>query len=227
MAVAELASLASLRAFADTLIPVTARLDVLISNARVMAGRRRETVDGFEWTFAVNHLGPFLLTNLPRGLLAASAPARVINVGSELHRRAKSGLDVDDLETRRRESSSKADAVSKVANILVAVEIEHRWGGLGVTGRALHPGVVSTSFGKGPEGSRSMGIMMTVLSPFFRSPTDGARTTVLLATAADEVVDRGVCWSDSAPADPSPVAVAALAAERLWEASGRQVGLIA
>lgn len=221
----DLSRLDSVRAFASGYLGTHDRLDVLINNAGVMAGRRRETPDGLEWTLAVNHLGPFLLTCLLGDLLAASAPARVITVSSEAHRREKNGLDFDDLQMRKGYSSYRAYAASKMANILFTVELDRRLNASGVTARALHPGVVATSFGQGPEGSRSMGLLMTVLKPFLRKPSQGARASVFLATADDAALKAGFYWSDEAPLDPIPAAVDADAAARLWSESERLVGL--
>jgi NAD(P)-dependent dehydrogenase (short-subunit alcohol dehydrogenase family) len=219
----DLADLDSVRACASELVDDQHRLDVLINNAGVMAGSRRQTVDGFEWTFGVNHLGPFLLTNLLTEKLTASFPTRVINVSSEAHRSARRGLDFDDLQMTRGYSSSKAYAASKLANILFTVELDRRLSEAGVTARALHPGVVATSFGKGAEGPRWMSLLMTALSPVLRKPEQGAATSILLATADDDVLERGLYWSDRQPKDPSPSAVDVDAATRLWADSERLV----
>jgi len=220
----DLANLDSVRACASELIDDHDRLDVLINNAGVMAGSRRQTVDGFEWTFGVNHLGPFLLTNLLADLLTTSSPARVINVSSEAHRSARRGLDFDDLQMTRGYSSSQAYAASKLANILFTVELDRRFGEAGVTARALHPGVVATSFGKGAEGPRWMSLLMTVLSPVLRKPEQGAATSILLATADAEILERDIYWSDRQPKVPSPSAIDTDAAARLWAESERLVG---
>jgi NAD(P)-dependent dehydrogenase (short-subunit alcohol dehydrogenase family) len=221
----DLSRLDSVRAFAQDHLGDHDRLDVLINNAGVMAGRRRETPDGFEWTFAVNHLGPFLLTNLLTDLLVSSSPARIITVSSENYRSVKEGLDFDDLQMSNGYSPSKAYAASKLASILFTVELDRRLRGLGVTANALHPGVVATSFGKGADGPKSMGLLMTVLKPFLRKPARGASTSVFLATAEDEALEAGLYWSNEAPKDPIPAAVDADAATRLWSESEHLVGL--
>jgi NAD(P)-dependent dehydrogenase (short-subunit alcohol dehydrogenase family) len=221
----DLSRLDSVRAFAQDYLVNHDRLDVLINNAGTMAGGRRETPDGFEWTFGVNHLGPFLLTNLLTDLLVSSSPARIITVSSENHRSVKEGLDFDDLQMRNGYSPSKAYAASKLANILFTVELDRRLGGLGVTANALHPGVVATSFGKGPDSRKSMGLLMTLLGPFLRKPARGASTSVFLATAEEAALDAGLYWSDEVPKDPVPAAVDADAATRLWSESEHLVGL--
>jgi NAD(P)-dependent dehydrogenase (short-subunit alcohol dehydrogenase family) len=219
----DLSSFGSVRAFAAKYSSSHDRLDVLINNAGVMAASRRETPDGNEWTFAVNHLGPFLLTSLLKETMLASAPARIINVSSENHRSIKGGLDFDDLQMEKGYSSSKAYAASKVASILFAVELNRRFGEKGITARALHPGVVATSFGKGPDSPRMMGVMMTVLKPFLRKPAKGAATSVFLATADDEAVTESLYWSDEAPAQPTLAAIDPEAAARLWLESDKLV----
>lgn len=221
----DLSQLDSVRAFASDYLGTHDQLDVLINNAGVMAGSRRETPDGLEWTLAVNHLGPFLLTYLLSDLLVSSAPARVITVSSEAHRREKEGLDFDDLEMRNGYSPSRAYAASKLANILFTVELDRRLDGSGVTAKALHPGVVATSFGKDPESPKWMGLLMVGLKPFLRKPEQGARTSVFLATADDTALDAGLYWSDEAPIDPIPAALDTQAAAQLWSESEHLVGL--
>jgi len=220
----DLSRLDSVRAFVTDFGRDHDRLDVLINNAGVMAGSRRQTVDGFEWTFGVNHLGPFLLTNLLTDMLIASAPARIINVSSEAHRSVKRGLDFDDLQMTSGYSPSKAYAASKLANILFTVELDRRLADTGVTIRALHPGVVATSFGKGAEGPRWMNVLMTVGSPLLRKPERGAASSVMLATADDEAIAVGLYWSVEKPKQPTVFATDADAASRLWAESEQLVG---
>lgn len=223
----DLSSLASVRAFADRYRTRHQRLDVLVNNAGTMAGRRRVTEDGFEWTMAVNHFGPFLLTNLLMDLLIAGAPSRVITVSSENHRGAKHGLDLDDLNMVSGYRSSKAYAASKLANILFTVELDRRYARSGVTAKALHPGVVATNFGKGPGGPRLMGLAMTMLKPVLNTPEQGAATGVHLATAPPDAITAGIYWSNRKPKEPSTAAADGEAARRLWERSAELVGLTA
>ena len=222
----DLADLASVRDFAAGYRREHDRLDVLVNNAGVMSGSRRFTPDGFEWTFGVNHLGPFLLTALLDDLLVSGAPSRIVNVSSEVHRNVEESPDIDDVTSARgRYSASRAYAVSKWANIVFTAELNRRRGESGVTSAALHPGVVATSFGKGAEGSRWIGVLMTVLRPVLRTPVDGAATSVHLATAPVDVVGRAVYWSDSEPREPLPSTLDEAVGRRLWTASERLVGL--
>ncbi len=221
----DLSRLDSVRDFAADYSRTHDGLDVLVNNAGAMTGARLETPDGLEWTFAVNHLGPFLLTRLLTDLLVAGAPSRVISVSSEVHRSAKQGLDLTDLQMTRGWSSRKAYAASKLATVLMTVELDQRLAGQGVTARAVHPGVVATGFGSGPEGRRLMRVMMTVLGPLLKKPTDGAAALVLLATAPDDVVGQSLYWSETSPAQPSRAAQDPQAAAELWQISEALAGL--
>jgi NAD(P)-dependent dehydrogenase (short-subunit alcohol dehydrogenase family) len=221
----DLSRLDSVRDFAADYTRTHDRLDVLVNNAGTMTGKRMQTPDGLEWTFGVNHLAPFLLTRLLSDLLVASAPSRVISVSSEIHRSAKQGLDLDDLQMTRGWSAQKAYAASKLATILMTVELDQRLAHQGVTALAVHPGVVATNFGKGPEGRWLMRVMMTALGPLLKKPADGAAPLVLLATAPDDVVDQSLYWSQATPAQPSPAARDPRAAAQTWDISDRLAGL--
>lgn len=221
----DLSRLDSVRGFAADYTRTHDSLDVLVNNAGTMTGRRMETPDGLEWTFGVNHLAPFLLTRLLSDLLVVSAPSRVISLSSEVHRSAKGGLDFSDLQMIRGWSAQKAYAASKLATILMTEELERRLADRGVTARAVHPGVVSTNFGKGPEGRWLMRALMTALGPVLKKPSDGAAPVVLLATAPDDIVARSLYWSQTDPAEASPAAQDRQAAVDLWEASERLAGL--
>ena len=113
---------------------------MLVNNAGLMLGSRRETVDGYEMTFQVNHLGPFLLTQLLRDPLVAGDDARVVNVASDAHKSARRGLDFDDLQSTRRYRSFGVYGKSKLANILFTRELARRWDDTGITANAVHPG---------------------------------------------------------------------------------------
>ena len=227
----DLASLASVRACADRLVAEEAGLDVLINNAGIIADRGRTSTDGFELTFAVNHLGPFLLTNLLTDLLVTTAEgsgegSRIINVSSGAHHSATGRRAVDiDLLPEAGRSSARNYAASKLANILFTVELDRRLDDRRVIARALHPGVVATNFGRGREGPWWMGLGMRVLAPLLTKPTDGAATTVHLATADDDELAGGLYWDDRKPAEPDPSALDDEAAARLWSLSEELTGL--
>ena len=144
--IADLARLDQVRALAGRLNQTLDRIDVLINNAGLVLNERQVTPDGYEHVFAVNHLAPFLLTNLLRPKLTASAPARVITVSSDAHTAAR--LDLDDPNLEHGWSSWRSYSNSKLANILFTRELARRLDGTGVTANCLHPGVVRTGFGR-------------------------------------------------------------------------------
>jgi NAD(P)-dependent dehydrogenase (short-subunit alcohol dehydrogenase family) len=192
---------------------------VLINNAGAMFPTYRETVDGIERTVAVNHLAPFLLTNMLLDLLVASAPARIVTVSSGAHRREQ--LDFDDLNMERGYDVWAAYGRSKLMNVLFTRELARRLDGTGVTANALSPGLVHTEFGvkdgMGPEQQE----LMNRGAP----PEEGARTSVYLATSPEVAGVSGGYFSSSAPAEESEAAHDDAAARRLWEISEELVGL--
>ncbi len=218
---ADLASLAEVRALAASIASALPTLDVLVNNAGAIHMTRKPTADGFEMTFAVNHLAPFLLTNLLLPKLLASAPARVVTVASEAHRQAR--LDFDDLQGERDYAAFRAYGRSKLANILFSNELARRLAGTRVTSNSLHPGVVATGFGKNDPGW--MRLLVTVGRPFLTSPEKGARTTLHVATAPELAGVSGRYFKRSREARPSAAALDAGSQARLWDVSARMVGL--
>ena len=218
---ADLASLAQVRRLAADLASKLERIDVLVNNAGAIHTTRKVTVDGLEMTFAVNHLAPFLLTNLLLPRLAASAPARVVTVASDAHRVGP--LDFGDLQAERGYAAMMVYGRSKLCNILFAAELARRLAGTGVTSNSLHPGVVATGFGRNDAGWLSAGVKL--LAPLFISPGKGARTSLHLATSPEVEGLTGRYFKDSRPARPSRAALDEVAAKRLWEASLRLTGL--
>ena len=177
----DLASLDSVRNATEVFKSGYQRLDVLIDNAGLVLGRRKVTVDGFEYTFQVNHLSHFLLTNLLLDVLKRSAPSRVIVVGSAAHSIAH--LDFNDLMMEKSYSSFKAYGRSKLANLLFCFELARRLEGTGVTANCLHPGVVRTNFGHDLEGA--MKVLQPIMYPFMISARKGASTSIYLASAPE------------------------------------------
>jgi len=208
---ADLGSFAEVRRMAEEVRRLAPRLAVLLHNAGVFLKERRESVDGHELTFQVNHLSPFLLTALLRDHLVASAPARVITVASVAHTQGR--LDFDDLDHRRRYSGYSAYAASKLANILFARALARRLAGTGVTSNALHPGVVSTKLLHAGFAMRGMPVEA------------GAETSIYLATAPEVAEVTGGYFVDARPATPSRDARDDRLGERLWEVSARLVGV--
>ena len=190
--IADLASMEQVRALAGRLGSLE-RIDVLINNAGLVLGERKVTKDGFEHVFAVNHLAPFLLTNLLLPKLTGSAPARVVTVTSDAHSAAK--LDLDDPGQEHDWNSWRSYANSKLANILFTRELARRLDGTGVTANCAHPGVVRTGFGR--DGKPLLQIGLMIGRPFFLSPERGADTIVYLASSPD-VAARPVVTTSSA-----------------------------
>lgn len=179
----DLSSFSSIRAFAAWLLDRHERLDVLVANAGVITDVRRETDEGFEEMFGVNHVGHFLLTSLLRERLVASAPARVVVVSSVAHRLAVRGLDRTDLDRRARFRGFGVYAETKLANVQFTLELARRLAGTGVTANCVHPGNINSHFGAdGDTGALSWWIR--TFGPYvLRSPRVGARTPVLLASS--------------------------------------------
>ncbi len=221
---ADFAQLAQVRRLAQELQSLLPRLDVLINNAAVMAAARARSAEGYDLTFAVNHLAPFLLTNLLLDKLKASAPARVIVVASEAHRRAT--LDFGDLMNAGASGWWTAYERSKLANVLFARELARRLAGTGVTVNALHPGVVrSQLFRSGPALLRVL--LWSVGRLFMLSPQQGARGSVYLATASELDAESGGYYRGCRRVAPSAAAQSEACAARLWQESARLTGLTA
>jgi retinol dehydrogenase 12 len=195
-------------------------IDVLVNNAGLVAGRRRTTADGFDEVFAVNHLAPFLLTNLLLGKLTAAA-ARVITVASDAHAAAR--LDLDDPHLERGWDSWRAYANSKLANILFTRELARRLEGTGATANCAHPGVVRTGFGR--QARLPLRLGLTIARPFLLSPERGAATIVYLATSPEVTNATGGYYVKKTRREPSAAARDDDAARRLWQLSEELTGL--
>jgi retinol dehydrogenase 12 len=218
--IADLASMEQVRALAGRLASLE-RIDVVINNAGLVLGGRRVTEDGFEHVFAVNHLAPFLLTNLLLPKLTGSAPARVVTVTSDAHTAAK--LDLDDPNLEHGWDSWRSYANSKLANILFTRELARRLDGTGVTANCAHPGVVRTGFGR--EGKPLLRLGTTIGRPFFLSPERGADTIVYLAGSPDVAGETGGYYVKRQRREPSAAARDDAAARKLWDISEKLTGL--
>jgi retinol dehydrogenase-14 len=221
--IADFSVQADIRRLADAFRARHARLDVLVNNAGQVNKARGVTADGLEMTFAVNHLGYFLLTNLLADLLVRSAPARVVTVSSIGHRQGT--LDFDDLGfARGGYSIMRAYSRSKLANVLFAAELARRLAGTGVTSNSLHPGSVNTRIWSGaPLWARPL--IQIFLRPFFISPARGASYIVDLATRPELAGVTGRYFEQGVMIDPAPLARDPALAARLWDASAALVGL--
>jgi retinol dehydrogenase 12 len=222
LVIADLYSLADVRRAAAEIRATCDRLDVLVNNAGLIHDRRELTVDGFERTFALNHLAVFLLTYELRELLAASGPARIVTVASMGHRFAR--LAWDDLARRERWPGPTAVyGASKLCNIWFARESARRMASHHVTSNSLHPGAVASSFGASGSPMYLLGVRLA--RPFLKSAAEGARTSVFLASAPGIEGASGLYFADSRATKPSSRARHDASALRLWELSERLCGV--
>lgn len=220
IALADFSRLGDVRRLADEILAGHDRLDVLVNNAGRFSPHYRLSADGFELTFAVNHLAPFLLTNLLLDRLKVSKPARIVTVASEAHRRNR--IDVGDLTRPRDWTMMRAYGRSKLCNILFTRELASRLDSNEVVATCLHPGVVATGIGQ-RGGLTELG--WRVLKPFMLSPEKGAETSVFLATVPDPKHFHGGYVIRKVLTQPDPAALDSGLARRLWDESLRLVGL--
>jgi NAD(P)-dependent dehydrogenase (short-subunit alcohol dehydrogenase family) len=216
---ADLSLVAETRRVGREIAAAEPRIDVLINNAGLICARREVTTEGYELTFATNHLAYFVLTHglLPR--LLASVPARIANTASEVHRGAT--LDFSDLQSQHGYSGFGAYAQSKLANVLFTNDLARRLSGSGVTANSLHPGVVASRFGLPREGQGGDSSSARFLSAHGISPEEGAETIIYLAAAADAAKANGQYFSQCRAITPSKEAQDRAMAEKLWEESER------
>ena len=219
---ADLYSQSEVRRLAKEVLQSLSRIDVLINNVGGYWNTRHATVDGLERTFALNHLAPFLLTNLLLDKLKQSAPARVVTVSSNAHTQGQ--IDFEDLQGTASYSGARAYSQSKLANVLFSYELARRLRGTSVTANALHPGVVSTSFGVEDPASVQR-VFIPFLRLFMKTPAQGAATPIHLACAPELEHVTGRYFANSKPTRSSKPSYDEAAATRLWQVSGDLVGL--
>jgi NAD(P)-dependent dehydrogenase (short-subunit alcohol dehydrogenase family) len=219
--VADLSAQEQVRQLAKEFQHRFARLDVLVNNAGAFFARRQLSQDGLEMTFALNHLAYFLLTNLLLDPLRAADSARIVNVSSEAHRRAR--LDFADLQRQHRYTGWRAYARSKLANILFTYELARRLAGTGIVANALHPGFVATNFGRH---NRSVtAVLFRILQLAAISPEEGAQTIIYLASSPVVNGVTGEYFVKQKAIRSSQVSYDRAAAERLWQVSAELTGL--
>jgi NAD(P)-dependent dehydrogenase (short-subunit alcohol dehydrogenase family) len=219
---ADFASQAEIRQLATRFRARYDRLDVLVNNAGTMLISRKETADLLETTFAVNHLAHFLLTNLLLDLIKASAPARIINVSSDVHQGQT--LDFDDLQMERGYRGMVAYGRSKLANLYFTYELARRSGGTDVTVHALHPGFVATNLGADNMPLLG-GLLKRVINLAAMNAEKGARTSIYLAISPEVAGVTGKYFVNCRPVSSSPVSYDETAARRLWQISEELAGL--
>ncbi|VDQ03372.1 unnamed protein product [Trichobilharzia regenti] len=211
----------SIKKFSSRIISKYTRLDFLINNAGLIVGKYEKTVDGFEMTMGVNHLGHFLLTELLLPLLKRSAPSRIIIVSSVVHYAAR--LNKPDLQLPEHEYSEvKAYNQSKLANVMHAVELSERLQNSGVTVVSVHPGVVKTEFGRDIK-CTGMKVLITLTKPFYIGPWKGAQTT-LYTVLSDKIVTGGY-YSNCAFKEASSKVKNEKERKWLWDKSCELLGI--
>jgi retinol dehydrogenase-14 len=211
---ADLGSLQEVRRLAHDIVAQYDRLDVLINNAGIFMTSRVLSADGYEMTFAVNHLAPFLLTHMLLDLLKKSAPSRVITVSSVSHRRAR--LDLEDLQGEKHFTGYGAYALSKLGNVLFTSELAARLRGSGVTAMCLHPGVIGTKLLREGFGGMSGGSVKL-----------GAETPVFLASAPDPEGLTGKYFIQRKEEQPTPLVHDLVLRKQFWDLSARLCGIYA
>ena len=218
---ADLSVQSEVRRLAEEFLERYDRLDVLANNAGLVQSKRTETPDGIETTLAINHLAPFLLTNLLIERLEQSAPSRVITVSSEAQRWGN--VDFEDMQSRSKYRGFPVYGMTKLANIMFTYELAERLSGTGVTANCLHPGSVGTNFGQNNRGP--MALFFRTFKPFMRSPEQGADTLIWLASSPEVEGISGMYFSDRKVIEAKKVTCDPAARRRLWEISEDLTGL--
>jgi len=214
----DLADMQSVKEASEVLKAKLFAVNVLINNAGGIFNERQLTKDGFEVTFAVNHLGHFLLTACLMPLLE-KGHARIINISSDAHKVGKPLFD--DLQSSQKYSALKSYGMAKLFNIYFTKSLAEKYADKGITAYTLHPGVVNTGFGAGTSGF--VKFLLWVARPFMITAKKGAETTVYLATAPKLDKLSGQYFVKKKPAKPSPAAVDTEARNKLWDISNKLV----
>ncbi|XP_028918258.1 retinol dehydrogenase 14 [Ornithorhynchus anatinus] len=221
----DLASLGSVRRFCHEVLQEEPRLDVLINNAGIFQCPYMKTEDGFEMQFGVNHLGHFLLTNLLLDLLKNSAPSRIIVVSSKLYKYGD--INFEDLNSEISYNKSFAYSRSKLANILFTRELARRLEGTEVTANVLHPGIVRTNLGRYIDIPILVKPLFNLVSwAFFKTPLEGAQTSIYLASSPEVEGVSGKYFGDCKEEELLPKAMDDAVARKLWDISEVMVGIV-
>jgi NAD(P)-dependent dehydrogenase (short-subunit alcohol dehydrogenase family) len=218
--VADMSSQAEVRRLAHDILAAYPRLDVLLNNVGGFWAHRHVTADGLEHTFALNHLAPFLLTNLLLDRLIASAPARVVTVSSGAQSMGR--IDFEDLMGELKYSGSRAYNQSKLANVMFTYELAKRLEGTGVTSTALHPGLTSTAFSAEDP---ALSWLVTILRPFMKSPKRGAETPVYLSSSPEAEGLTGKYFANRKAKESNKSSYDTAVTARLWQVSADLVGI--
>ncbi|MFA0964253.1 SDR family oxidoreductase [Roseivirga sp. BDSF3-8] len=220
---ADLAVQDEIRQVSDRIKAEFHTVDVLINNAGVIQGDKREfTPDGLEKTFAVNHLAPFMLTGLLLPQLKNSSYGRIITVSSEAHKWLKK-LDLNDLQMDKGYSGLQSYALSKLCNILFTRKLAEKLTGTSLTANTLHPGAIASNFGSGAKSF--FGVVIKLSKPFMKGPKKGAETSVFLAASEKVEGVNGAYFKDKVAIMPSKNAQSEFNADKLWQESVKLTGV--
>jgi NAD(P)-dependent dehydrogenase (short-subunit alcohol dehydrogenase family) len=210
----DMADLSSVRRAGESLRDQPGPLHVLLNNAGVINTSRKVSVDGFEQTLAVNHFAPFLLTGLVLPRLLQTPAARIVNVASDAHAFVRN-MGFDDMQATRSYKTFREYGRSKLANILFTRRLAKMLQGQGITVNCLHPGAVATSLGTQNDGWISKNLPR-LLKPFFRSPMQGASSSIYLCSSNEVAGVTGEYFVDCKVRQPKPWARDEAEADRLW-----------
>lgn len=219
--ICDLSSQTQTRSLADRLLAGYPEINILVNNAGLTMAEHRLTEDGMEYTFAVNHLAPFLLTHLLLDRLKTSAPARVVTVSSDAHNGAV--IPFDNLDGEQGYFPWAVYGWTKLANILFTTELARLLEGSGVSATCLHPGVVATGFGR--SAPLLIKAFQAIARPFLLDAAKGADTLVWLATSPAVEGDTGGYYVKRKLVEPSRAARDQSTARRLWQVSEQLTGL--
>jgi len=220
---ADLAIQHEVRELAEQITSEYDDIDLLVNNAGIIPGDREETIDGIEKTLAINHLAPFLLTNLLMDHLKKGSEARVVNVSSEVHRVGAQSFDLDNVQLQKDYTPMKAYGISKLCNVMFTHELAKRCKDTSITTNSLHPGVVRTQLAE--EASWLMKLFYLVGKPFMRSPKSGAQTTIYLSTSEEVRSVSGKYFRNKKQKSPASIAYDDSITQALWEKSEKLTGL--
>lgn len=218
----DFASLKRVRKLAATILASYEKIDVLVNNAGMIAKERSLTEEHYESTFAINHLAPFLFTNLLLERIKASPNARIVTVASDAHKMVKA-FDFGNLQAEKSFKQWDAYGLSKLCNIYFTYELAKRLENTGVTTNCLHPGVVRTNFGNDASKMIKWGIKF--LGMFLLSPEKGAETSIFLVSSEKVKNVNGKYFIKKRQALSSELSYNEDIARKLWEHSEKLVGL--
>jgi NAD(P)-dependent dehydrogenase (short-subunit alcohol dehydrogenase family) len=218
----DFAAQAEVRRVGEQIAKRVDRLDLLVNNHGVTMMRRELTPDGFEATFAINHLGYFHLTGILLPRLRATPGARVVSVASEAHRFG--ALDLGDLHSEKKFAAMRVYGKSKSANIHFTRELARRYGSAQLTVNCVHPGGVATNLGAGQ--GPWLDLLHKLVMLFMKTPEQGAQTSIFAATAAETAGKNGAYYADCKPKEPAAHCRDEATAKELWAVSEKLTGMV-